>query len=176
MRHWHAAYTRPSAECQVNDSLRARGIETLFLHELHEVHHARQVTMARRPLFSRYVVAAVDFDDDLSEIRDTPGVVHIVSSDAGPLSIKPKVISGLQALANKEGLLNEPMRLPKGTPVRVRTGGPLEPFLAFVLLDSGDDVRVRMRMFKRWVTGKFDRRSIEVVHSPERPPVPKPAR
>jgi transcription antitermination factor NusG len=179
MVRWHAAYTRPAAEALVDQGFRARGFRTLFLHDLVEVRHARQTQTHKRPLFSRYCLAGVEHADELAEIRATPGVLGVVGDSKGALSIRERDIEKLRQLGDETGRLRMPMQqmrelLSPGTRVRVR-GYLLEPVLAFVLVDRGKEIDVRLRLFKRWVRGTFDRKSIEVA-SPKRPATSDPVK
>ncbi len=90
MTHWYTLYTKPSAEYQVAESLRRRGVET-YLPET-ETPKARR-GRDRKPFFPCYVFIKVDFERvGLSRVQWTPGLRRIVAFDGQPAPLPDDVI------------------------------------------------------------------------------------
>lgn len=158
---WFVAHTLARAEAMADHHLRRAGYETLYLHRLVTIRHARRAEKAIRPYMTRYVLFDARPDQGLYAAANAIGVSSIVGTRAGPLEVPGPVVAELRGRGDRYGHVTEQVvedgrrRYDVGAEVRV-TAGPLEGFLAFVALDSGSAVRVWLRMFGRQIEVPFD--------------------
>lgn len=161
MATWYAVHTKPRIEWLADGLLRAQGYDTLYLHYLDTIRHARRTAEVKRSYFPRYIFVGLTNGQSLYDVNHTIGVSTVVYAAGEALEIPTPVIEELRQRGDKLGLIEmlpeEKMsrkRYRRGQRVRV-TEGPLVGFLGMVSLDSGKEVQVWMEMFKGRVNVGF---------------------
>lgn len=171
---WYAVLTKARKEGLVHRLLHRQGFETLYLHYVGTVKHARKTWKVLRPYFPRYIFAGIVNELTVHQINRTVGVSTVVYLADEPLEIPGPVIEELRGRGDKRGLVR--LELEEGTEHRRRyhrgeqvriSGGPLEGLLAIVALDRGHEVSVWLRMFGGRVQALFAPEGLKSV-SPER--------
>lgn len=154
---WYAVHTNVRSEFLVSDLLRNQGYETLNLHYRDTVRHARKTCHVLRPYFPRYLFASPSPGKTAHAITRIMGVAGVVCSGDRPLEVPLEVIAELAGRGDANGLvglsdeeLGHRKRFQKGQIVQV-DDGPLAGLLAAVELDTGDEVRIWLDVFKRRV-------------------------
>ena len=170
-----AVHTKANREWSVAGGLRQHGVEVLMLHQRVQVRHARTVAIKRRPLFSRYVICALDGHLGLLDV--IPGVASGVVHAAGVmLRIPEAVITELRGRGDVNGQVGgpplEPPRLPRlepGSEVAILTGS-LAGFLGIVATASDSPkVRLWLKLFKRGKTlTTVDRSNLKLLRAPKK--------
>jgi len=146
---WHAVHTSPRKEWLAHSLLQRQGYEVLYLHYSDTVKHARRTWTVLKPYFPRYLFAGLANGQTVYRINKTPGVSTVVYSGDEPLAVPGNVIEELRARGNSSGLVaftpsergDHQRRYKKGERVRI-DAGPLEGFVACVVLDRGPSIRV----------------------------------
>jgi transcription antitermination factor NusG len=140
LRNWYAVYTMPNREKKVSALLSKKGIECYF--PLNYV--VRQKSGSKRvsyePLFSTYVFVHVS-EAEISQVKDTPGVMNLVYWKS-----KPAVISDMEIDAVKhvtEGYMN--IRLEKSA---VESGGAVQLLDEPIFSYNENSVRVKYKQLK----------------------------
>ena len=92
---WLAVYTRPRWEKKVNQLLADKGVERYC--PLNKVRRkwSDRVKVVEEPLFKSYVFVKVN-DEDITEVRMTPGVINFVYWQGKPAVIKEKEINAIK--------------------------------------------------------------------------------
>ncbi len=160
---WYAVHTNSRKEGLVDDLLMQQGFETLYLHFLDTIKHARRTRMVKRSLFSRYVFAGIMDGLTIFDINCTIGVSTVVCRGDKPLDIPVPVIEELRQRGDEVGMVamspeaveEHRRRFRKGEQVRIMDG-PMAGLFAIVALDSGPMVRVWLEMFGGKVEAIFD--------------------
>jgi transcriptional antiterminator RfaH len=152
------------AHCQ----LKELGYESLYLHFLGLVRHARRQIAVLKPYFPRYLFIGIEPGQSLGPVTRTIGVASIVHSGDEPLEIPEAVIAELRSRGNAAGLIGpEKVRkravLARGSQVRILQG-PLEGFLATVALDDGAQIKVWLSLFGRHTTARLLSQGVELLH------------
>lgn len=163
---WHVVQTKPRAEWLVHRNLRGLGFDTYYPHYPATVRHGRaghrgvRVIGVLRPLYPRYVFVGLEAGQWIAGPRALIGVSQIVydlDEDGDPVTIPAGDMAALAALdlggASGFGRMAPPKdpereRLPPGSSWEVQ-GGPFADQVAIVVIDLGDRVRTRVRMFGR---------------------------
>ena len=180
---WYAVYTNAQKEWLVDDLLRQQGFETLYLHFLYTIDHARRTRTVKKSLLTRYIFAGVTDGLTVYDINSTIGVSTVVYGMGDrPLDIPVAVIEELRDRGDERGLVWVPpeaaraprKRFRRGEQVRI-TDGPLAGLFAVVALDSGPAVRVWLEMFGGKVEALLPPKGLK-SGSPERGILRVPAR
>lgn len=152
---WHLAFCRGGAEAAINWHLRHLGYETLFLHYIRTVKHARREHQVIRPYFPQYLFLSVPADRGLYQAANLPGVIEILRSNGRPTEIDQAIIDQLRERAGQEGLIQtiesqdpERERLAAGQVCRIMQG-PLTGYTAAVQIDKGLEIIVEIELFGR---------------------------
>lgn len=158
---WHVVHTKPRVEWLANDLLLHQGYETLFLHYMDTVKHARSAIEVNRAYFPRYLFVGVAPDMSLYDVNHTIGVSTAVYAGQEPLEVPPEVIGELRARGDEMGLVEMTpeekqgrKRFCSGQAVRINDG-PFMGFVAAVSLDTGKEVQVWLDLFKGRVNVGF---------------------
>jgi transcriptional antiterminator RfaH len=174
-------HTNIRKERLAHKELRKQGYETLYLHYLDTVRHARRVIGVLKPLFPRYVFVAIRPGQSLYAVEFTLGVAGVVHCGAEPLEIPARVIAELRARGDENGRTDAPGGKPLGRRI-YRTGetvrikdGPLQGLLATMALDAGGEVRIWLNMFGGRVEAVLDPLGVEPA-SPEGGAIPSRGR
>lgn len=120
MESWHALYTKPRCEQQVDEILSEKGIETY----VPLIRVRQRGKTVERPFFPRYMFVRCDFDEiGLSEVKWTPGLTGIISfGGGGPTKVPDAIIERLKTRLqeiNSEGTYSP---FEKGEKVRIKSG------------------------------------------------------
>ena len=122
MKHWHALYTKPKKEHQVNALLRARGIETYLPTVRRKV--KRRDRPERIVYFPCYLFARFDFRAiPPSSIAWMPGIRRIVTSGDEPAVVADGVVDLIRRRLDGAEIYGHG-NLRRGDRVRI-TSGPL---------------------------------------------------
>jgi transcription antitermination factor NusG len=165
---WFAVHTNARAEWMAHRRLEEHGYETLYLHFLGIVRHARRQIAVLKPYFPRYLFVAIKPGQSFGPVNRTIGVASIVHRGDEPLWIPDPVIAELRSRGNAAGLIGpEEVRkralLKRGSEVRILQG-PLEGFLATVALDDGAQIKVWLSLFGRHTTARLPSQGVELLH------------
>lgn len=151
----------------VHRNLRRLGFDTLYLHELGVVRHARRAIGVLKPVFPRYVFVGIEPGRWLSQGDAMIGISSFVRTADGPLKVPPEVMAEWAAKADENGRLPTPVIngrpvLAKGSRWRI-SDHPLEGFLAVVEADAGEKVRAWVNLFGRKTRAEFEPEQLEPV-------------
>jgi transcriptional antiterminator RfaH len=165
---WFAVHTNARAEWMAHCRLREQGYDSLYLHFLGIVRHARRQIAVLKPYFPRYLFVGIGPGQSFGPVNRTIGVASIVQSGDEPLEIPEPVIADLRSRGNAAGLIG-PEEVGKrallkcGSQVRI-VQGPLEGFLATVALDDGAQIKVWLSLFGRHTTARLPSKGVELLH------------
>ncbi len=144
--HWYAVATKPNGECTAEVNLTRQGFEVFLPQIIKTRRHARKVEQVRRPLFAGYLF--VQFDPSAMPwraINGTIGVRHLLTNKGRPQHIQPKIIAGIRAHINNDGVIVlDEERLRAGEKVEV-INGAMQGYMA-TILSADDQGRVRILM------------------------------
>ena len=165
---WYAVQTKARAEWLAHCQLKAAGYDSLYLHFLGLVQHARRQIAVLKPYFPRYLFVCLEPGQSLGLVTRTIGVATIVHAGDQPLEIPEAVIAELRSRGDSAGMIGaEEVRkrglLKRGSQVRILQG-PLEGFLATVALDDGARIKVWVSMFGRHTTTRLSSSGVELIH------------
>jgi transcriptional antiterminator RfaH len=104
---WYAVYTEPRQEYRAHHGLLAAGFESLYLHYGVTVSHARRKIAVLKPLFERYLFASAE-PAGLHDIAETHGVVGLVGTREGAITVPDAVIADLRSRADTFGRVKPP--------------------------------------------------------------------
>jgi transcriptional antiterminator RfaH len=94
---WYAIHTKPREEYRARDNLRRQGYRVFLPFLKRECLRGGRRTVAREPLFSRYLfVSLSEIDSNWYPMRSTRGVHRIVEFGHGPVPVPSALIEGLQ--------------------------------------------------------------------------------
>jgi transcription antitermination factor NusG len=96
---WFALCVRSRFEFSVRDALREAGFGAFLPTWAETVRWSDRERVTTRPLFAGYVFAHFDATRDAPDVRQTRGVVQILSIDQQPVAIPDEVIENLQRIA-----------------------------------------------------------------------------
>lgn len=149
---WYAVYTKRQSEHIARDALVAAGFVTyLPLRRVQIRLYRERRDVVERPLFPRYLFAAIADAGDFLAMRSAQGVDSVLCADPGrPQVIRPQVLAEIMT-AQWGGAFD---RVPAGDPmfrggdkVRIMTG-PLAEVVGLIRdAGDGDDMR-SMVLFK----------------------------
>jgi transcription antitermination factor NusG len=165
---WFAVHTNARAEWMAHCRLKEQGYDSLYLHFLGLVRHARRQIAVLKPYFPRYLFVAIGPGQSFGPVNRTIGVASIVHRGDEPLWIPDPVIAELRSRGNAAGLIGpEEIRkralLKRGSQVRILQG-PLEGFLATVAFDDGAQIKVWLSLFGRHTPARLPSQGVELLH------------
>jgi transcriptional antiterminator RfaH len=139
---WFALYTKPCREAFAAANVRDHGLE-VFLPRIRRAGCSRRRRAAgTRPLFPSYIFTRMQPARDLHTIRNSPGVVHIVSSCNRPAPVPDDIIAGLNERLSDDGCLEaNHADLRPGDEVTIGAG-PLRGLIARFERECDDGARV----------------------------------
>lgn len=125
-RQWYVLHTRLKQEERANKNLRSWGVETL-----HAKVRTRRFnkftgtpTYITEPLFPRYLFARFNVREQLTKIRFTRGVHHVVCFGESPAPVDQEIIEIIRAHIDENGFVKENDELKPEDKV-VISAGPL---------------------------------------------------
>lgn len=121
MENWFAAYTRPHHEKTVAVSLDRRGFETLYPSYRVASRWKDRVKQIELPLFPGYVFVRCVPARRLPVLQ-TPGLLHLVHDDAGPIAVPEFEITNLRLALSDRARIEPAPFLNVGERVRVHSG------------------------------------------------------
>ncbi len=122
-RHWYVLHTRSRFENVVSDGLQKKSLE-VFLPKI-KIRSKRRdrKQMIHVPLFPGYVFVKSDLHPhEYLEIVKTAGVVRLVGSRSGPLSIAEETVGSLKIMVNGDDQIITGSRFKKGDRIMVIAG------------------------------------------------------
>ena len=157
--NWHALYTKPRQERQVDAILRGRGVETYLPTVRRKVR--RRDRPERIVYFPCYLFARIDFDaTPRSSIAWMPGVRRIVAAGDQPAIVADEIVELIRdRLESKVEIGHVDLR--DGDRVRI-TSGPLRDLEAVFERTSSaaDRVRVLLDVMGRMTPVDIDRSKV----------------
>ncbi len=133
---WHAVYTRPQCEKKVQNVLESLQIEVYLplIKELRQWSDRKKILL--KPLFPSYLFIK-SCSKNIETVRQTSGVVHIVSCNGKPVAIPEEHIRSIrQILETEHQFLIQPyFSVVAGDCVRVISGS-LKGVVGVVMSDS----------------------------------------
>ena len=165
---WFAVHTNARAEWMAHCRLKEQGYDSLYLHFLGLVRHARRQIAVLKPYFPRYLFVAIGSGQSFGPVNRTIGVASIVHHRDEPLEIPEPVIAELRSRGNAAGLIaleevGKRAFLTRGSQVRILQG-PLEGFLATVAVDDGAQIKVWLPLFRRHTIARMLSQGVELLH------------
>src|SRR3546814_18256873 len=101
---WHAVQTKPGQEDKAAFNLRRQGYGVYLPKYARLRRHARKVERVARPLFSGYLLVAVDAGrQGWRALNSTFGFARVVAAADAPPAVPEAVIPRLRPRAGKEG-------------------------------------------------------------------------
>lgn len=162
---WHIVHTAPRMERMAARLLLKAGFTVHYPHFEAPVRHARRMVLDLRPLYPRYLFAAVRPGQSIWDIDHTPGVQSVVYRGADPILVPADVIEMEAARTDENGRLSEREVERLGLPTQSKAAfrhrfqpgemvrlarGPFADFLGTVAaLDDGATLRIWIRVFGR---------------------------
>lgn len=158
MINWYAVYTQPHAEPKALEHLLRQGYPAYLPRYRTKVTHARRRQIVLRPLFPRYLFAAVDRATmPWRPILSTIGVTDIVRSGDAPLSVPGEVVTTIREKAEAGAFDRlEARQAPRlGELVRVTAGAFEDMVGRLVELRDRDRVVVLLDLLGRAVPAQL---------------------
>ena len=122
-RHWYVLHTRPKQEERANKNLRSWGVETL--HPKVRTRRFNEFTGAptyiTEPLFPCCLFARFNVREQLTKIRFTRGVHHVVCFNESPAPVDQEIIDIIRAHIDENGFVKENAELKPGDKVVIST-------------------------------------------------------
>jgi len=154
-KYWHALYTKPHKERQVEGLLKERGIETYLPTVLRKVR--RRDRPDRVIYFPCYMFARIDFDEvPLSSVAWLPGMRRIVSFGPRPAIVPDELVAVVRQRLG-DVLEVGAGKFKKGDRVRIESG-PLRDLIAIFdqPMSSADRVRILLDVMGRMTAVELD--------------------
>jgi len=162
---WYALYTCSRYEKVVDQMLEKRGFETyLPLTTRRTRVSLRRFREATIPLFPGYVFCRFSaWTEDFYRVREIRGVVHVVSGDAGPVSLPDDEIESIRKLQEHGIPCIESRSFAMGQRVVV-TDGPLKGLRGEVIRQKHRDLFVvKVQLIKRMLEVAFDPVDLQIA-------------
>jgi transcriptional antiterminator RfaH len=163
--HWYAVYTHPHAEPKALEHLLRQGYSAYLPRYRTRVSHARRRQIVLRPLFPRYLFAAVDRATmPWRPILSTVGVTDVVRTGDEPATVPEEIVAAIREREKIGGFdrIDPRQRLRLGELVRV-TAGAFEGMIgSLVELRDQDRIVVLLELLGRAVRAQL---AAEVVES-----------
>jgi len=159
MKNWHAVYTKPRKERQVDAWLQEKGIET-YLPTVRRRRHRRD-RPERVVYFNCYLFARLDFEvTPQSSILWMPGIRRIVSAGDQPIALPDDVVGFIRSRLEQIDEIGYG-DLRHGDRVRITTG-PFRDLEAVFdrPLSAADRVSILLRVLGRLTPIEIDRSAI----------------
>jgi transcriptional antiterminator RfaH len=166
MMQWYAVYTQPHAEPKALDHLLRQGYSAYLPRYRTRVSHARRRLIVLRPLFPRYLFAAVERATmPWRPILSTIGVSDIVRTGDEPASVPEEIIA---AIRERETIgafdrVDPRQSLRLGEQVRVTAGAFEDMVGRLVELRDQDRIVVLLEFLGRRVRTQLRAENIEAA-------------
>lgn len=163
---WYVVQTRVNQEEKVNLNLERQGFATYFPRHLKRRRHARKTEFIPRPLYPRYLFAALDpARQQWRSINSTYGVSNLVCTGELPTPVDPRIIEGLRGEEGQDGFidLKPAMNLKPGSPVSIVGGAFTDQLGLYEGLRDDDRVTILLELLGRKVRVSLDQNAIEPV-------------
>ncbi|MFZ3236080.1 MAG: transcriptional activator RfaH [Stellaceae bacterium] len=166
MTSWYAVHTQPHAESRAFDNLLRQGYRAYLPRCRIWVSHARRRQLVFRPLFPRYLFAAVDEPAmRWRPILSTFGVSDLVRAGDRPAPVPSEIVEAIRA-REQDGAFNglDPRRtLQPGELVRVTAGAFADAVGQLVELYDNDRVVVLLDLLGRAVRARLAGNMVEAA-------------
>jgi transcriptional antiterminator RfaH len=163
MTVWYAVHTHAREENKALFNLQRQGYGAYLPQYLKMRSHARRIEQVPAPLFPRYLFVLVDkARQNLSAIRSTFGVSHLVSIGAEPLPVPSHIISGIKARENDKGFVafNDAAGFVRGDVVRIVDGPMSDQSVIFDCLVDSERVQVLLDLLGRQIRARLPRYAV----------------
>ena len=164
MIHWYAVYTQPHAEPKALEHLLRQGYSAYLPRYRTRVSHARRRQIVLRPLFPRYLFAAVDRATmPWRPILSTVGVTDVVRTGDEPATVPEEIVAAIREREKIGGFdrIDPRQRLRLGELVRV-TAGAFEGMIgSLVELRDQDRIVVLLELLGRAVRAQLAAEVVE---------------
>jgi transcription antitermination factor NusG len=159
-KRWYAAYTSANHEKRVAEQLRVRLVEHFLpLYESVRRWKDRRVTL-QMPLFPGYVFVRMALRDGL-QVRQVPGVAHLVGFDGSPAALPDEEILALRASFRGELRAEPHPYLSVGRRVQV-SRGPMAGMQGILLQRKGKlRVVISIALIRRSVAVEMDEADLQ---------------
>jgi transcriptional antiterminator RfaH len=158
MINWYAVYTQPHAEQKALEHLLRQGYPAYLPRYRTKVSHARRREIVLRPLFPRYLFAAVDRSTmPWRPILSTIGVTDIVRAGGEPAPVPDEIVTTIRERAETGAFdrLQSRQALRLGELVRVTAGAFEDMVGRLVELRDQDRVVVLLDLLGRAVPAQL---------------------
>jgi len=164
MMHWYAVYTQPHAEPKALEHLLRQGYSAYLPRYRTRVSHARRRQIVLRPLFPRYLFAAVDrATTPWRPILSTVGVTDVVRTGDEPATVPEEIVAAIREREKIGGFDRvDPRRtLRLGELVRVTAGAFEDMIGSLVELRDQDRIVVLLELLGRAVRAQLPAEAVE---------------
>jgi transcriptional antiterminator RfaH len=156
---WYVVQTQVNGEAKAAQNLLRQGFEIYLTRYLKRRRHARKVDFAAKPLFPRYLFAAIDLATQRwRSIQSTQGVSRLVCNGEGPAAVPNGLLGALKAREDDRGFVRmeaKPAFAP-GDKVRVLAGAFMDNAGLFDGMEDHDRVAILLDMLGRKVRVHLD--------------------
>lgn len=133
---WHAIYTRPRAEKQVNQRLQEKGINSYLPLQKKLRQWSDRKKWVETPLFSSYIFVKIT-RAEYDEVLKTDGVVKYITFEGKAATIPQDQIDNLKIIVDSNAEVETTWeKRQRGDKVRVN-GGPLKGLTGILISDGG---------------------------------------
>jgi len=163
---WYAVYTQPHAESKALEHLQRQGYGAYLPRYRTRVSHARRRQIVLRPLFPRYLFAAIDRATmPWRPILSTVGVTDIVRAGDEPAPVPAEIVTAIRERENTGAFDRVDSRqvLRLGELVRVTTGAFEDMVGSLVELRDQDRIVVLLELLGRTVRAQLRAEVVEPV-------------
>ena len=166
MTQWYAVYTQPHAESKALEHLQRQGYGAYLPRYRTRVSHARRRQIVLRPLFPRYLFAAIDRATmPWRPILSTVGVTDIVRAGDEPAPVPAEIVTAIRERENTGAFdrVDSRQMLRLGELVRVTTGAFEDMVGSLVELRDQDRIVVLLELLGRTVRAQLRAEVVEPV-------------
>ncbi len=161
-KKWYAVYTRPKAEKKVADALSKKKIENFSPINKVVRQWSDRKKIIYEPLFTSYVFVKIT-DQELSNIKQTDGVINLVYWLNKPAIIRDSEIEAVKRFLNE----NENVKLEKTSisiddNVRI-LGGPLMEYEGQVLSTKNKTLKIFLPSMGYLMYAEIESTNVEVI-------------
>ena len=146
---WYVIQTRPREEEAVEERLKRKGIRTFLPRvETEQVLFGRVIRKVG-PLFSGYLFAKWDLEQEIDRVRWEYGLKRIVSFNDEPARVREEVIRVIRFQANRAGIVRFRKKFRPSQAVRI-IHGPMRDLEGIFIkeVSGGDRVQILLKALR----------------------------
>lgn len=161
-KKWHAVYTKPRWEKKVFALLEERGITAYCPLNKIRRRWSDRFKVINEPLFKSYVFVKIG-DEEMKNVRTTPGVVNFVYWNSKPAVIRELEINTIKKFLNEYDFVSaEPIQLVPNQRIKI-LNGVLMNEEAIVIRSEKNKVQVVLESLGYKLTANLNKNEIQVI-------------